>query len=158
MTVVTAVVCITVTVGIHAVVVFWHAWAHMTLAVNMSWLQNAFIVSVIMATPVVAGVLVWAPYRRTGALALTASMFGALIFGVYHHFLDPGVDNISRVPTGGWGMLLRLTAILLAILEGWGASWVGGVFAPSRGLGEAWRSFNVSENTIGGWWPFFTAG
>lgn len=89
------------TVFVHAVVVLLHAWAHMTLAVNMSWLQNAFIVSVIMAAPVVAGVLVWTQYRRAGTLILAASMFGALVFGAYHHFLDPGIDNISNVPTDG---------------------------------------------------------
>ncbi len=111
----------TATVLAHTAVVFSHAWAHQTLAINMSWLQNAFIGSVIIAAPIVAGVLVWTPYRRAGALILAVSMFGALVFGAYYHFLDPGIDHVSSVRTDGWGALFRLSAVLLALLEGWGS-------------------------------------
>ncbi len=65
----------------HAIAVVSHAWAHLALGVNMSWLHNAFIGLVIMAAPLVAGVLVWTPYRRAGAVTLAFSMLGALVFG-----------------------------------------------------------------------------
>ncbi len=118
---------LTATVVVHAVVVLLHARAHQTLTINMSGLQNAFIGLVIIAAPIVAAVLVWTSYRRIGALILVASMFGALVFGGYHHFLEPGIDNISAVPTHGSGGLFRLTALLLAIIEAWGsvAGWWG---------------------------------
>jgi hypothetical protein len=114
-------VLVTATVLAHAIVVLLHAWAHLTLAVNMPWLQNAFIISVIMTAPIVAGVLAWTRHRRAGIFIFAASMFGALVFGAYYHFLDSGMDHISRVPTDGWGALFRLTAILLVIIEGWGS-------------------------------------
>ncbi len=121
MTVFKVAVLISVTALIHIIFVFLHAWAHLTLAVNMSWAQNAFIISVIMIAPIIAGVLIWTPFLRTGALIFTASMFGALIFGAYHHFLVPGMDHISRIPNDSWGALFRMTAILLAITEAWGS-------------------------------------
>lgn len=114
-------VLVTATVLAHALVVLLHAWAHLTLAVNLSWLQNAFIVSVIITAPIVAGVLVWTQQRRTGIFIFAASMVGALVFGAHYHFLDLGVDHISMVPTDGWGALFRLTAVLLVIIEGWGS-------------------------------------
>ncbi len=115
---------ITATVLVHAVVVLLHAWAHLTLGVNMSGLQNGFIGVVIITAPIVAGVLVWTRFRSAGALTLAVSMFGALVFGAYHHFLEPGIDHISGVPTDSWGALFRLTAVLLAIIEA-GGSLVG---------------------------------
>ena len=118
---------LTATVVVHAVVVLLHARAHQTLTINMSGLQNAFIGLVIIAAPIVAAVLVWTSYRRIGALILAVSMLGALIFGGYHHFLDPGIDNISSVAPHDWGTVFRLTAFLLAIIEAWGsvAGWWG---------------------------------
>lgn len=112
---------ITVTVLVHAVVVLWHAWAHLTLDVNMTGLQNGFIGVVIIATPILAGVLVWTRFHRAGVFMLAVSMLGALVFGAYHHFLKPGIDHISGVPTDGWGSLFRLSTILLAIIESWGS-------------------------------------
>jgi hypothetical protein len=114
-------VLVTATVLAHAIVVLLHAWAHLTLAVSLSWLQNAFIVSVIITAPIVAGVLVWTQQRRAGMFVFAASMVGALAFGAYHHFLDLGIDHISMVPTHGWGALFRLSAVLLVIIEGWGS-------------------------------------
>lgn len=121
MTVLKVAVLTTATVLAHAVVVLLHAWAHLVLGVNMSPFQIVFIVLVIMLAPIVAAVLMWTPYRRAGALIFAVSMFGALVFGAFHHFLDPGIDNISKVPTDDWGALFRLTAVLLAIIEGWGS-------------------------------------
>jgi len=114
-------VWITATVLAHTAVVVLHAWAHAKLGVDLSRFEIAFIVSVIMVAPIVAGALTWTPYRRPGAAILTVAMFGALIFGAYHHFLASGMDNISEVPSGNWGALFRLTALSLAIVEGFGS-------------------------------------
>ena len=115
-----AAVLITATVVVHGIAVLLHAGAHTALSVDMTWLQNAFIVLVIMATPIVAAVLAWTRYSRLAAMVLGASMLGALVFGGYHHFLEKGIDNVAGVPTHGWGMTFRLTAVALVALEAWG--------------------------------------
>jgi len=114
-------VWITATVLAHTVVIVLHAWAHASLGVDLSRFQVAFIVSVIMVAPILAAALAWTTYRRLGAIILTVAMFGALIFGAYYHFLDSGMDNISEVPSGHWGALIRVTSVLLAITEGGGS-------------------------------------
>jgi len=96
----------------------------------MTPLQNLYIVVVIMVAPVIAGVLVWTAFRRAGVLLFTFAMGGALVFGGYHHFIAAGVDDITRVPGGGWGALFRVTAVALALLEAGGCGlilwWRGG--------------------------------
>jgi nucleoside-diphosphate-sugar epimerase len=113
---------VTATVVAHAGVVLLHAWAHVRLAVNLSWPQNAFIGVVIMAGPLVAGALVWTRHRWAGALTLAVSMFMALVFGAYHHYFSAGMDNVSRAPAGDWGGVFRVTAALLVIVEAWGSA------------------------------------
>ncbi len=104
----------------HAAVVLAHGWAHMRLSIGMSPGEDAFVGLVVVAAPLLAAVLVWTPRRRLGALLLAASMFGALVFGLYHHFLDPGPDNVFGRPFRGWNALFALTALLLAAVESWG--------------------------------------
>ncbi|RMD61718.1 MAG: hypothetical protein D6826_09185 [Alphaproteobacteria bacterium] len=99
-----------------------HASAHRVFVIDMSWPQNAFIGLFVIAAPIVAGGLVWTSCRRAGAFLLAASMFAALVFGLSHHFLVPGTDNIASVPAAGWGARFRLSAFLLAIVEAWGSA------------------------------------
>ena len=115
---------ITLTVAIHLVAVIIHALAHARLAVNMTPLQNLYIVVVIMIAPVIAGILVWTPFHRAGAYLFAIAMMGALIFGGYHHFIAAGVDHITRVPVDGWGAFFRFTAVALALIEAWGCGLV----------------------------------
>lgn len=116
---------------LHAVTVLVHAVAHVVLAVNLSVLDDVFIVAVIMIAPIAAGMLLRTKRRRLGAVMLGLSMLGACIYGVYNHLVAQGIDNIAQVSTGGWGTIFRLTAILLAIIEGLGtvaALWAFGVW------------------------------
>lgn len=111
-----------ITVLVHAAIVLLHAIAHGMLEVNGSWLDNAFIVSVIMVSPIVAGAFIWTKYWRIGVAILGLSMFGAFLYGAYNHFVAHGIDNIAQVPTDHWGAIFRLTAILLATIEGLGCA------------------------------------
>lgn len=112
----------TITVLVHAVIVFFHAMAHGILEVNGTWLDNMFIVSVIIVSPLAAGALLWTKHRRIGTIILGLSMLGAFMYGAYKHFLAPGIDNVSEVLAYGWGDIFRLTAIFLAVTEGIGCA------------------------------------
>ena len=105
----------------HAFVVVLHGFAHVKIPVPISQLQSLFIVSVIVLAPLLAMVLLWMQFRRAGGLLLFLAMAGALVFGAYNHFIVVGAEHISHVPPGEWGMLFRVTAILLALAEGLGS-------------------------------------
>lgn len=106
---------------LHTISVIVHAVAHGILDVNMSVVDDGFIVLVIMITPIVAVVLLGTSHQRLGAVMLGLSMFGACVYGVYNHFIAQGIDNVSQVSMEFWGTVFRVTAVLLAIVEGLGS-------------------------------------
>jgi len=111
-------------IAAHAVVGAVHSAAHARLSVTLSPAQGAFVNVVVGAVPLLAGLLIWRPAPRVGGWLLLASMFGALIFGLWNHFLVPGSDNVSSMPANAWGAAFQVTAVLLAVTESW-ACWAG---------------------------------
>ena len=79
--------------------------------------QLTYIVAVIYAAPVVAAVLLWTRFRRSGAWLLAASMAGSLAFGLLYHFLAAGPDNVFTQPPGPWRAAFVVTAVVLALLQ-----------------------------------------
>lgn len=101
---------------LHVVITFVHATAHSSLFIAMSLLQNVYIFLVILAGPIVAMILL--RNRPTVGFSLLAvSMLGSFLFGVYHHFIAIGSDNVFTLDTNLWTMIFQLTAVLLAIIE-----------------------------------------
>jgi len=94
-----------------------HGGAHEELGVGLSPAQNAFVMSVIVAAPLVAMVLYWTPLARYGALLLGVSMLAGMLFGIYYHFIEISPDNVGHLPEGhGQGYFIA-TAILLIPCE-----------------------------------------
>src|SRR5215813_8815105 len=91
----------TLAVVSHGIVVWFHGAAHKELGVGLptTW-ERVFVNVVILAAPVVALVLVWTPLVRWGYLLLALSMFGSLVFGVYHHYLAVSPDHVEHLPAG----------------------------------------------------------
>jgi hypothetical protein len=118
------VIAATAAVAGHALVVVLHGLAHQRVPVPTTADQSLFVLIVIVLGPLVALALLATRYRRTGAMLLAASMAASLVFGVYHHFIAAGPDNVISVPADPWGTLFRATAILLALTEGLG--WLAG--------------------------------
>src|SRR5215475_11794704 len=84
----------------HAIVAWFHGDAHRQLGVGLNDWQRVFVDVVILAAPVVAVVLVWTRAARWGYLLLAAAMAGALVFGVYHHFIAISPDHVAHLPEG----------------------------------------------------------
>jgi len=106
----------------HLAVNLLHGAAHQHYEIPMARWQHVYIAAVIFAAPLAAGgLLLW---RRVvaGAWLMLLSMGGALVFGVYFHFLLIGPDNISSVNLYGWGMLFVASAFFLAAIEAWGVT------------------------------------
>jgi hypothetical protein len=111
---------------IHAALTVPHGMAHAAEQANLPPAANAFVAIVIVAAPFVALGLLWGHMRLLGGLLLFASMLAALLFGIVFHYVLPGADHVAHVPAGPWQLPFQLTAGLLALAEGAGAT-VGGL-------------------------------
>lgn len=111
----------TIVVVIHAIVVALHGLAHKEIPVPLSLLQSLFVGSVIVLAPIAALILLWIQLQ-VGSWLLLSSMAGAMLFGVYYHFIMISPDHISQIPFAHWGVLFHITAILLFLTEGLGCA------------------------------------
>ena len=101
----------------HFAVVMLHGAAHTQLKVELATWQTAFVLMVIVVAPLLAAILIWTRFSRFGFGLLSLAMGGALVFGVYFHYLTISPDHVSHLPPGDAQGTFRLTALLLAITE-----------------------------------------
>jgi hypothetical protein len=101
----------------HLLVNIVHGLAHRELHVGLAPLDSIFVIVVVLVFPLIATVLLWTTKKRLGLTLLAFSMFGSLLFGLYHHFLAVSPDHIHSQPPGGWGTAFALTSYLLLITE-----------------------------------------
>ena len=101
----------------HFAVVMLHGSAHTQLKVGLEPWQTAFVLIVIVVAPLLSAILIWTRFSRFGFGLLSLAMGGALIFGVYFHYLTISPDHVSHLPPGDAQGTFRLTALLLAITE-----------------------------------------
>ncbi len=112
---------------IHAIANGLHGLAHLEIPIPLSLLQSLFVGMVIFLIPIVAAVLLWTQFDRIGIWLLLSSIAGALLFGIYNHFIVISPDHVSQVSFAGWGLLFQITAILILIVDGLGSGF--GVWA-----------------------------
>ena len=107
----------TVSVLAHLVVSIVHGRSHESLGVGLNSWQNTYVLTVIVIAPLIAMVLIWTRYARTGLLLLVVSMAGSLIFGIVYHYVVISPDHVSHLPPGDSQGLFRTTALLLVLTE-----------------------------------------
>jgi len=110
------IVC-TLAVLAHLVVNILHGRAHEDLGVGLNTFQNIYVFGVILIAPLIAMLLLWTRYARTGLLLLVISMAGSLIFGVVYHYVVVSPDHVSHLPPGDAQGMFRMTAVLLMLTE-----------------------------------------
>lgn len=108
----------TMVVVMHAIANGLHGLAHIEIPVPLSLLQSLFVGIAIFLTPIVAAALLWTQFYRIGSWLLLGSIAGSLLFGLYNHFIVISPDHVSQVSFKGWGMIFRVTAILILIVDG----------------------------------------
>jgi hypothetical protein len=118
-----------------------HAAAHVNLQVPVSRADTAFIVTIILLCPLIAMGLLWTSRARIGLLLLTFSMAGALLFGLYHHFVAEGPDHVGSHAPGFWPATFTISAYGLLALEAAGA--YAGMYFLSRKKQEVSRRLGV---------------
>jgi hypothetical protein len=106
-------------VAIHLAASVWHGSAHTQLAITLTPEKNLFVYVVILMAPLAAAGLVWTRYSSIGVWVFFLSMLGALIFGVYHHYVVVSPDNIGHLPAGSQASHSRFiaSAAVIALLE-----------------------------------------
>jgi hypothetical protein len=112
-------IAIAILVALHIAIAIWHGSAHTALAIALSPEKNAFVFIVILIMPPVAVSLMWTRYVFMGVWMIFLSMLGALLFGVYHHYVMVSPDNIGHLPhgTAGARSTFVTSAAALALLE-----------------------------------------
>ena len=108
----------------HLAVNIFHGLAHGHLAIEISPAEKVFVVVVILIAPLFAGVLLLLKAWRMGAWLLVVSMAGALIFGVYKHFVAAGPDLAFGLLHSAWALVFQVSAVLLVVTEA-GGCWAG---------------------------------
>jgi len=93
-------IAITALAVVHLAATLWHGDAHTKLAIGLTQAQTIFIFVVILIAPIAAAGLVWTRYVSIGLWIFFAAMLGALLFGVYHHYVMASPDNIGSLPVG----------------------------------------------------------
>lgn len=117
----------TLIVLVHLAVLLVHASGHTHLNIQPNSWQTVFIALVIFAGPFIAMVLLWTRLQRAALFLLGGSMAGALVFGLYYHFVAPGADNALGLAPGHWSTVFLATSVLLAASEAFGCAWSAAV-------------------------------
>lgn len=101
----------------HLLVNIVHGLAHRELRVGLAPLDSIFVIVVVLIFPSIAMALLWTAEKRLGLILLSLSLFGSLVFGVYHHFLAVGPEHVHWQPPNAWGTTFVMTAYRSLITE-----------------------------------------
>jgi hypothetical protein len=125
---------LTAVVLTHLAINIAHGRAHDGGQVPLSTAGALFVYIVILAAPLV-GLGVWRWQPRPGGWIVAASMSGALVFGLFNHFIIDGSDHVAHV-AAEWRQLFGVTAALLVACEAAGtAVGIWSASPPSARLG-----------------------
>ena len=88
---------------IHLIGSLWHGDAHISLEIYLPGIKTAFILVVILISPIIGGILIWTRQALLGSWIVGLSMVGSVVFSVYHHFVLISPDNVEYLPVGNVG-------------------------------------------------------
>jgi hypothetical protein len=105
----------------HTAVMLVHGAAHVRLNIELPLWANIYVLAIVGAGPIAGLLLLRSSRQRTGATVLFTTMSGALLFGLWKHFIAHGADHVMHVQAGPWRLPFQATAVLLAVSEAAGA-------------------------------------
>jgi hypothetical protein len=109
---------LTAVAAVHAVASALHGGVHVRAAVMLASWQAAVVAVTVLGPFLVAAVA--DRWRRAAGLAFAALLVASVLFGVTHHWLLAGVDNVENVGHGHRGPF-EASAAVLAVVGVWGA-------------------------------------
>ena len=113
----TPVITAALVVLLHTLVMLVHGAAHMRLNVELSAWANIYVLWIVGIGPIAGLFLLRSSRQRTGATILFTTMIGALLFGLWKHFVAHGPDHVMHLAAGAWRFPFQATAVLLAVSE-----------------------------------------
>jgi hypothetical protein len=117
----TFVITAALVVLVHTAVMLVHGAAHMRLNIDLSLLANIYVLGVVGIGPITGLFFLKSSRQRTGTTILFITMIGALLFGLWNHFIAQGADHVMHPQAGLWRLPFQVTAGLLLISEASGA-------------------------------------
>ena len=121
-----------------------HGLAHIKIPIPLSLLQSSFVVVVIFLAPMIAAILLWTRFYRTGIWLLLSAMVGSILFSIYIHLIAISPAHISQVSWESWGLLFYVTAILILVIDGLGCWLCGRALKSIRQPEEVWANVQKS--------------
>src|SRR5215475_1730425 len=79
---------------VHTVVMLVHGAAHVRLNIELSAWANLYVLSIVGIGPIAGLSLLRSGRQRIGLAILFAAMSGALLFGLWKHFIAHGPDHV----------------------------------------------------------------
>jgi hypothetical protein len=76
-----------------------------------------YVLGIVGIGPITGLIFLRSSQQRTGATILLITMSGALLFGLWNHFIAHGADHIMHLQAGPWKLPFQVTAGLLACSE-----------------------------------------
>jgi|GEM_PF-537045 len=102
---------------LHTLAMLVHGAAHMRLNIELSAWANIYVLCIVGIGPITGFFFLKSSRQRTGATILFTTMVGALVFGVWKHFIAHGPDHVMHLQASGWRLPFQATAVLLAASE-----------------------------------------
>ena len=84
----------------HTVVMMVHGAMHVRLNIGLPPWANLYVLCIVGIGPIGGLSLLRSTRQRAGAMILMAAMTGALLFGLWKHFVVPGPDHIMHPQAG----------------------------------------------------------
>jgi len=113
----TLVITAALVVLVHTVVMLVHGAAHMRLNIGLAPWAKIYVLGIVGIGPIVGLSFLRSSRQRTGAAILFITMIGALLFGLWNHFIAQGADHVMHLQAGPWRLPFQVTAGLLLISE-----------------------------------------
>jgi hypothetical protein len=102
---------------VHTIVMLVHGAAHMQLNIGLSPCASIYVLGIVGIGPITGLFFLRSSRQRTGATILFITMMGALLFGLWNHFIAHGADHVMHLQAGAWRLPFQVTAGLLACSE-----------------------------------------
>jgi len=102
---------------VHTAVMLVHGAAHMQLNIGLSPWAKIYVLGIVGNGPIIGLLFLRSSRQRTGATILFLTMIGALLFGLWNHFIAHGADRVIHLQPGPWRLPFQVTAGLLACSE-----------------------------------------
>jgi hypothetical protein len=103
----------------HLVFTVAHGTIHAQTSIPLSPAENAFVIAVILAGPLIGLGVAWIAVKP-GSWIVAGTMLASLVFGVVKHFVLISPDHFSHVDER-WRTLFIITSVMLAVTEALGA-------------------------------------